>query len=80
MSCLENKIDIFCIEETWLKSHIESEFRGYNVIRQYRIHTHKGGVLIGIKKNFHFTEIELELDEEVGDRIELMAVDRKSVV
>ena len=50
MSCLENKIDIFSIQETWLKTHIKSEFHGYNVIRQYRIHTSKGGVLIGIKK------------------------------
>ena len=51
--CLEeHKIDIFCLNETWLKpeNNIEKHFKTYNIYRNDRLHSRGGGVLIGVKK------------------------------
>ena len=68
--CLMNGVNIFCIQETHLKPHINPTFKGFNILRKDRINADKGGILVGIKKNIHFVPIRTQYLDKF-DKIEV---------
>ncbi len=57
----EAKVDLICITETWLKSHIDDNIiniGGYSLVRRDRIGVDHGGICTYIKTNINFTFLE----------------------
>lgn len=70
--CHKNCIDVLCLQETWLKPYINMSFQGYNILRKDRIETGRGGVLIGISKKYHYTEVHIELGDNYEEYVEIV--------
>ena len=60
--CIKINIDVFCIQETYLKPYINPSFRDFKMLRLDRWNKERGGVIIGINKEINYnTEIKLKL-------------------
>ena len=60
-------VDVVCITETWLQSHISDSvvaINGYNLIRRDRRDARHGGVCMYIKSSIPFTVLEDPEDEK----------------
>ena len=60
-------VDVVCITETWLQSHIPDSvvaINGYNLIRRDRRDARRGGVCMYIKSSIPFTVLEDPEDEK----------------
>lgn len=61
---LTNKPDIICIQETWLKPHLDFILKGYHSIRLDRKKDRGGGCITFIKEGISFTHINTVTDHE----------------
>ena len=52
------KIDVFCLSETWLEEDTQFKINNYKILRNDREDGY-GGVCIGIHKKYKFRKIEL---------------------
>jgi hypothetical protein len=63
--CLyDNKIDIFCLQETFLKPRHQYNLTGYTVERKDRLQGNKGGVALGIKNGIHYVVNDIKTSLE----------------
>ncbi len=65
ISDLENKPDIICVQETWLKPQLNFVLQGYVVIRKDRKQGNGGGVATFIKQGVGYRNVEESVDKEV---------------
>ncbi len=65
ISDLENKPDIICIQETWLKPQLNFVLQGYVVIQKDRKQGNGGGVATFIKQGVGYRNVEESVDKEV---------------
>ena len=68
---LQTDYDILCLTETWLVKEIPDKalhLAGFNIIRKDRknstLKTNHGGVLMAIKENVHYEEIDAQIENE----------------
>ena len=54
---MENKPDVICIEETWLKSSIDFVIKGYVSVRRDRGDSKGGGCATSMKQGIPYREI-----------------------
>ena len=54
----EQAPDVVCLQETFLKPHMEFNLPGYEIIRKDRLYNQKGGLAILIRENIGYSEIE----------------------
>jgi len=79
--CLDNQIDIFCIQETFLKPFIKIQFHGYRVIRQDRTDRDKGGIIIGVRNHIRFNQQWVNLSQGRAEIIGCkMFIDRQKKI
>ncbi len=64
-SDLENKPDIICVQETWLKPQFKFALQGYVVIRKDRKKVNGVGVATFIKQGVGYRNVEVSVDKEV---------------
>ena len=55
---IEEKPDIICFNETFLKPSYKIKLDNYNIIRNDRIWGRNGGVMVAINKKIQFIEIK----------------------
>ena len=60
----KEKIDIACLQETYLNPNLRFLVRGYQCFRQDRPNRHKGGVLILVSNKIPAQEITIQTGEE----------------
>ncbi len=65
ISDLENKPDIICVQETWLKPQLNFVLQGYVVIPKDRKQGNGGGVATFIKQGVGYRNVEESVDKEV---------------
>ena len=70
--CNRKDIDIFCIQETWLKPNIMSPCKGFNILRNDRITGRKGGVKIGLRSHIHYEELDLASQQSIDNEVEVV--------
>ena len=69
---VNEKVDVICIQETWLKPYIEMGFHGYNIIRHDRIAKDGGGVMIAICSSLHFEQWDIDYCHELSEHVEVI--------
>lgn len=63
------KPDIICIQETWLKSHLDFILKGYNSVRSDRGKNRGGGFMTFIKDEISYRQINISENECVVTEI-----------
>jgi len=61
---LEEKPDVICIHETWLKSQLDFFIKGYNAIRRDRESGRGGGVMTFIQNGMSYKVIRINTEHE----------------
>ena len=61
----QNKPDIICIQESWLKENIYYKLNNYSIIRKERKFTRGGGVCVLVKNNVTYKIKENEFVNNV---------------
>lgn len=60
----ENSPDIICVQETWLKSHLDFVINGYTSVRKDRDKSNGGGVATFIKQSIGYRAVEITGEQE----------------
>ena len=63
----EEKPDVFCFNETYLKPSFKLQLENYDIIRKDRVWARMGGVMIAIKKQIAYIEIKNLIPDGVHD-------------
>ena len=63
----EEKPDVFCFSETYLKPSFKFQLENYDIIRKDRVWARMGGVMIAIKKQIAYIEIKNLIPDSVHD-------------
>jgi exonuclease III len=58
------KPDVICVQETWLKSHLDYTIPGYCSYRSDRTTGQGGGCATFIKEGFSYLKISVQLESE----------------
>ena len=61
----ERNIDIYSLNETFLKSKIEVDIPGYHLVRKDRSIGKGGGVALLIKSDINYNELDLNIQNNV---------------
>lgn len=78
---LKVKPDVICIQETWLKPHLDFNIRGYKVIRQDRDNDRGGGVCATfIKEGISYGRIIMNFVTELEVVVTEIWVNKRSIV
>jgi len=70
LASADSKIDVLCLEETFLKTGQQFNLRGYQIVRKDRTTSAKGGLLIAIRDGISYTMV----DNIAADGLEYQAV------
>jgi len=70
--CDRKDIDIFCIQETWLKPNVMIPCKGFNIMKNDRITGRKNRVMIGIRSHIHYRELDLASQQSIDNEVEVV--------